>query len=207
MRSLSALVHQPQSVVLCTCPAHIHDLGPAGGRRCQIHSPRRRRSAANLREVMTDGLSCQTWRMLPSRSLCRSMTMSEQQSVSDLGGTHWPQTRTQRSLLRRNAGGAWKLIRQIGTKVNNERVQSVLENVSTHTPAPARDDPVRALRTRARISDDHSPRRPPRESLRTCRQEAPLQPLLGHAAVEIVPQGLPLIPILPAAPEQVPTRD
>ena len=31
--------------------------------------------------------------------------------------------------------------------------------------------------------------------------------LLRHAAVEIVPQSLPLIPIFPAAPEQVSARD
>ena len=38
-------------------------------------------------------------------------------------------------------------------------------------------------------------------------RKLPLQPLLGHAAVEIVPQCLPLTPILPVGPEQVPASD
>ena len=37
-------------------------------------------------------------------------------------------------------------------------------------------------------------------------RELPLQQLLGQAALDIVPQCLPLIPILPAAPEKVPAK-
>jgi hypothetical protein len=38
------------------------------------------------------------------------------------------------------------------------------------------------------------------------RREHPLQQLLGQAALDIVPQRLPLIPIFSAVPEKVPTR-
>ena len=119
MRSLSALLHQPQPIVLCTCQAHTHDLGPAVGRQCQTHSPHRRTSAANSRDMRTDGLSCQTWRTSPSRSLCRSMTMSEQQSVSDPGRTHSSQTTTQRVLLLRYAG--WCMGLQLIAKKAHKR--------------------------------------------------------------------------------------
>ena len=42
------------------------------------------------------------------------------------------------------------------------------------------------------------------ERLGAADAPVPLEPLLGHAAADIVPQGLPLIPILPGAPEHVP---
>ena len=109
-----------------------------------------------------------------------------------------------------SAGGVRRQLQQMGMQ---HRPQPWLGTVplrlfsrTRHTVRPASQRGLRPPAQRHGKWRGTRAARPPGCGGRAVRK-LPLQQLLGHAAVEIVPQCLPLIPILPVAPEQVPASD